>query len=157
MQEKALHKKPANKKPQVNKKPHKLPLFVYGKKGAILNQKFIEMLYRRLCYGDLKHLAPALGQVLPLRLHVHKDLPNRLKLKQRWPDLNKGDRHKIIFAILRIHARRPEYLRAVAAPNSQRHDLDGKPIEPVSEEHRDYARQKRERLSRTSEISRKTL
>jgi hypothetical protein len=36
---------------------------------------------------------------------------------------------------------RTEYLRALAAPDAQRHTLDGTPIEPVSAEHREHALQ----------------
>lgn len=136
-----LRTKPATKNPTVQRR--RVHLFVCNKDGkTIINPGFIEMLYRRLRDGDLKHLAPAFGRMLPLHLQVQKDLQRRLDLQQRWPDFNKIHRHNVVFALLRIHTRRPEYLRAVAAPSSQRHDLDGKPIEPVSAEHRAYTLEK---------------
>lgn len=123
----------------IRRKQRRVSPLIYDRNHKlIVNHVFIQTLYRRLCEGDLQYLTPAFGQALPLCLRVHKDLPKRLKLKQRWPDMNKAHRSQVIAGLLRIHAHRPEYLKAVAAPNSQRHDLTGKPIEPVSAEHRAY-------------------
>jgi hypothetical protein len=99
-------------------------------------------LHVRLCHGDLTEVAPALGRYLPLALGVQCELRHRLGrvLIERCPTLNRVERLKRIRTVLQRHTALPAYLEAVAATGSLRHDLDGKPIEPVTDEHREYAR-----------------
>lgn len=47
----------------------------------------------------------------------------------------------ITYALQR-HTKRPRYLRALAHPEAVRIDLEGNPVEPVSEEHRQHASQR---------------
>lgn len=107
-------------------------------------------LHVRLCHGDLAEVAPVLGRYLPLALGVQRELRHRLGsvLTERCPTLNRAERIKRIRAVLQRHTALPAYLEAVAVPGSLRHDLDGKPIEPVTEEHREYARAKLVELER---------
>jgi sRNA-binding protein len=47
---------------------------------------------------------------------------------------------RAINAVVRTYVRSPGYLLAMAQPDSQRHDLDGNPVEPVSDQHRQDAK-----------------
>jgi sRNA-binding protein len=68
--------------------------------------------------------------VLPLALGLHGQLQARLP----------AELHGELEQKLRKYCRSPWYQRAVADENSQRHDIDGRPVEPVSEAHRESAR-----------------
>jgi sRNA-binding protein len=47
---------------------------------------------------------------------------------------------RAINAVVRTYVRSPGYLLAMAQPDSQRHDLDGNPVEPVSDQHHQDAK-----------------
>lgn len=80
---------------------------------------------------QLFELYPAMfgAQFLPLKLGVFQDL---LALH---PELFKRDELKVA---LGLHARSTRYLESVAS-GQQRHDLNGKPVEPVAPEHVHHA------------------
>lgn len=69
------------------------------------------------------------AQFLPLKLGVFQEL------LARHPDKFKKDELKLAMA---QHARSTRYLECVAAGHA-RHDLDGKPVEPVAPEHVHHA------------------
>jgi hypothetical protein len=48
--------------------------------------------------------------------------------------------HAFLGDTLRRYVQSPRYRAALAAPGAWRHDLDGTPIEPVSEDHAEFAR-----------------
>ncbi len=74
---------------------------------------------------------PALQQSLPLVLETRQRLP------EIAAEFNIA-KHLIAKA-LNVLTRRPSYQRALAAPDSMRHTLEGVPVEPVSEDHRAFA------------------
>jgi hypothetical protein len=76
--------------------------------------------------------------VQALKLHVAQDVHNRVTVPE---GMDPRKAHAIVAEILSHYATSPEYRRAVAAPGSWRHDLDGNPVEPVSQLHADHARQ----------------
>ena len=53
-----------------------------------------------------------------------------------------GTRTRLRFA-LKCWARSPAYQAQLCRPGAMRHGLDGEPVEPVSEEHAQYARRQR--------------
>ena len=82
----------------------------------------------------LRERFPALQQNLPLALDT----------KQRLAEIAaqfQVAKHLIIKAFV-VLTQRAAYQKALAAPNSMRHTLEGVPVEPVSEEHRAFAQQK---------------
>jgi hypothetical protein len=48
--------------------------------------------------------------------------------------------HAILGDTLRRYVQSPRYRAALAAPGAWRHDLDGNPVSPVSEDHAEFAR-----------------
>jgi sRNA-binding protein len=64
--------------------------------------------------------------VLPFRVGIHADLAALL------PPGDAGALAALKLA-LRQHCRSQKYMYAVARPGAQRHDLDAKPVGPVSE------------------------
>ncbi|WP_215861309.1 ProQ/FINO family protein [Acidithiobacillus ferriphilus] len=125
-----------------------LPILTLKKKLAPVQKPAVQSkptmpreVHALLCSNS--DIAPALGRYLPLALRIQRDFRRRVhEAIVQWSTLNKEERRRLEFGILRYHTQRRVYLEAVAAPNSMRHDLDGNPVEPVSEEHRVYARQK---------------
>ncbi|MDD3759766.1 MAG: ProQ/FINO family protein [Acidithiobacillus sp.] len=99
-------------------------------------------LHARLCHGSLAHVAPVFGQYRPLQVGIWKEFRKRMVpvLTEQWPVMNKAERLRVLFRVLRRHTALRAYLEAAAAPGSQRHDFDGHPVEPVLEEHREQAR-----------------
>jgi sRNA-binding protein len=86
-----------------------------------------------LVLGVLRATFPAsLGAFLPLERGIHT------KLSAALPELPRKHLRKA----LAYHARSPRYLRAVAAAGAIRVDLDGRPVEPVSDVDREHAAQK---------------
>lgn len=80
---------------------------------------------------SLQHRYPALHQGLPLALDTKKRIP---ALAAEF-----GVAAPLIMKALSLLTRRPAYQRALAAPDSMRHTLEGVPVEPVSDDHRAYA------------------
>lgn len=72
---------------------------------------------------------------------LHQGLPLALDTKKRIPALavEFGVAHHLIMKALNVLTDRSEYQRALAAPKSMRHTLEGVPVEPVSDDHRAYA------------------
>ena len=87
-------------------------------------QKTILLTVLRSCWPS------SIGCCSPLMLGA------REKIISQMPDL---DRRILAMALL-THCRSFKYVRAVAADGSMRHDLEGKPVELVSEYHRYVAR-----------------
>lgn len=82
----------------------------------------------------LQERFPALQQNLPLALDT----------KQRLAEIASEfqvAKHLIVKAV-GVLTQRAAYQKALAAPNSMRHTLEGVPVEPVSEDHRAFAQQK---------------
>ena len=80
------------------------------------------------------------GAIRPLTLGANKALRALLPLPVSYPDAMRLD--KLRAAIDRWcmeYTSRVEYLAALAAPGSQRHDLDGRAVDEVSEAHREHA------------------
>lgn len=109
--------------------------------------KIIRTMYLQVRSGSLRSIAPVFASDVPILVGSRKILVDRLKPLRaqhpEWPNV-----HKLASLLCRIHVRRTAYLEAMARPGSQRHDLDGRPLAPVSEEDRQYARQKLSRQSR---------
>ncbi len=83
----------------------------------------------RLALGALRRLWPkSLGAFVPLKTTIDADMAAEL------PGHDAG-----FAAVLAIHTNSARYLRAVAAKGSQRHNLNGEPIEPVSKACREQA------------------
>lgn len=78
----------------------------------------------------LAELHPALfgARLRPLKVGTYEELV------ERHPDLDRDQ----LKAALAWHARSTRYLDALAA-GEQRHDLEGRPAEPLAPEHRHYA------------------
>src|SRR5262249_1598555 len=57
------------------------------------------------------------------------------QLRSRLPDIPTN----ILKRLIGAHCQSSAYLRALATPGATRHDLDGKSLEPVSEEHQRFA------------------
>jgi sRNA-binding protein len=70
------------------------------------------------------------GEPLPLAIGTRQLLIERMGAAATTSRRNKVSR------LLRAYCRSARYLRAMAAPGAMRHDLDGNPVEPVSDEHR---------------------
>ncbi|NSZ66883.1 MULTISPECIES: ProQ/FinO family protein [Rhizobium/Agrobacterium group] len=70
--------------------------------------------------------------VLPFRIGIDTDIEKRLRLDAGLSDLRKA---------LRRYTHSAAYLYATAQPEALRHDIVGKPCEPVSEDDRLNARQ----------------
>jgi len=62
----------------------------------------------------------------PLAVGTH------LEIRRRHPELEPGP----LALALRWHCRAPHYIRGIARKGSHRYDLDGNPVEPVSDEDR---------------------
>lgn len=75
--------------------------------------------------------------VRPLKIGIAADLHCRLS---QPVGMTEGAAHAIAADVLRRYTASKEYRTAVAAPGAWRHDLDGNPIEPVSEGHAQFAR-----------------
>jgi sRNA-binding protein len=74
--------------------------------------------------------APA---IKPLAISTRQALRARLVV----PDgMTQDEVLRAINATVRAYVRSPGYLLAMSQPDSQRHDLDGNPVEPVSDQHR---------------------
>jgi ProP effector len=72
------------------------------------------------------------GQPLPLAIGSDTEIARRL-------DLTDQSDRKALSIVLGKATGRKSYLRALAAENAMRHDLDGNPVEPVSDDHRQHA------------------
>ncbi|HEY8126213.1 MAG TPA: ProQ/FINO family protein [Methylocystis sp.] len=84
---------------------------------------------RRLALGVVRRLWPkSLGAFVPLKGTIHADMAAEL------PGHDAG-----LAAVLAIHTNSTRYLRSVAAEGSQRHDLNGEPVAPVSPACREQA------------------
>jgi sRNA-binding protein len=70
----------------------------------------------------------AFGQVKPLKLGIHFDIQERAGMDS----LQVGQ-------FMTFYTRCAAYLQAQVRPGAMRHDLDGNPVEPVSEQNRAYA------------------
>mgnify|MGYP002714751939 CR=1 FL=1 len=75
--------------------------------------------------------------VRPLKIHVASDIHNLVVLPE---GMKPGKAHAIVADVLRLYANSPEYLKAMASSGAFRFDLDGNPVEPVSQEHAELAR-----------------
>lgn len=97
-------------------------------------------LYARIMTGNLAETVPVLHTYKPLTIGIANSLMERLDsaLPTDW---SKTRKRRLISVMLYHHTRRWEYLKAVARPDSMRHDLDGQPVEPVLPEHREHAQQ----------------
>ena len=99
-----------------------------------LNRSLRRALYKRLIEGDLRPLAPALGQFLPLAIDCHRELIRRLKpVIKKCRDCPHAT--ATVDALLGFHVATLAYKRAVAAPHSQRYDLDGRPLGQFIDDH----------------------
>jgi hypothetical protein len=81
---------------------------------------------------------PAFPVVRPLEIGISHSLHKRCRPPG---DMTAAKAHGIIADSLQRYVRSPEYLTALAAPGAWRHDLDGNAVEPVSQDHADFARQ----------------
>ena len=75
---------------------------------------------------------------LPLALDTREKLPERLRKDPDRSDEQVEEAMRLVNRLVR-HRR---YLDAVAKDGSMRHNLDAEPVEPVSEEHRTWSREK---------------
>lgn len=96
--------------------------------------------------GRLVHLLGTMPAILPteanpdvrpLKIHVAEDLLERVQPPQ---GMTPGAARAIAADVLRRYASSPEYREALALPGAWRHDLDGTPVEPVSDNHAQHAR-----------------
>lgn len=76
--------------------------------------------------------------VRPLKIHIASDLYSRVAPPQ---GMKPAAARAIVADVLRRYTSSPEYRKALASPGAWRHDIDGNPIEPVSQDHADFARQ----------------
>lgn len=86
----------------------------------------------------LREVLPVWPAVLPSRIG---DLIRPLKIGAREDFLEllgppPSDAHRVLIRVLRRYAGSDRYQRALNAPDSWRHALDGTPVEPVAEEHK---------------------
>ncbi|UEM08229.1 ProQ/FINO family protein (plasmid) [Skermanella rosea] len=75
--------------------------------------------------------------VRPMVLGIISQLHERVVSPE---GMRKGDAHSMLSQAVKHYARSALYKAALAAPGAWRHDLDGNPVEPVSQEHADLAR-----------------
>jgi sRNA-binding protein len=80
---------------------------------------------------------PADPIVRPLEIGVGRLLHNRCVPPD---DMTSAKAHSLLGDTLRRYVQSPRYRAALAAPGAWRHDLDGTPVEPVSEDHAEFAR-----------------
>jgi sRNA-binding protein len=74
--------------------------------------------------------APA---IKPLAISTRQALRARLVV----PDgMTQDEVLRAVNAATRAYVRSPGYLLTMSQPDSQRHDLDGQPVEPVTDQHR---------------------
>jgi hypothetical protein len=79
---------------------------------------------------------PASPLVRPLAIGVGRYLHDHVTP----PDgMASAKAHAIIADSLRRYVQSGEYLQALAAPGAMRHDIDGAPVEPVSQDHAEFA------------------
>ena len=76
--------------------------------------------------------------VRPLKIHIAADLYSRITPPQ---GMKPSAARAIVADVLRRYTSSPEYRKALATPGAWRHDLDGNPVEQVSQDHADFARQ----------------
>jgi hypothetical protein len=76
--------------------------------------------------------------VLPLKIHIAADLYSRITPPH---GMKPAAARAIVADVLRRYTSTPEYRKALATPGAWRHDIDGNPVEPVSQDHADFARQ----------------
>ena len=97
----------------------------------------------------MRKLSPALFGYppVPLMIGVDRVLFDRL-------DLTEADR-RMLSVNLNLMVRRPSYLKAMLVEGAQRCDLNGNPVEPVSEEHRKGARSLLDTLTRKAKMKAK--
>jgi hypothetical protein len=98
-------------------------------------------------YMRLRKLSPALftTRAVPLAIGINDEIVRRLELTD-VQDL------RALGAILHQTVTRHGYLRALGTEGAMRHDLDGNPVEPVSEEHRELAQATLEKLLRKAQV-----
>jgi sRNA-binding protein len=70
----------------------------------------------------------AFGQVRPLKVGIHFDIIDRTDMDSL-----------IVVHFMSFYSQSAAYLRAQTQPGAMRYDLDGNPVEPVSEANRAYA------------------
>ena len=71
-------------------------------------------------------------KTLPLRVGIHVDLAGRVAPQDRQTA------RRLLANLVNSHT----YLRALAAKGSRRHDLEGQPVAEVSDDEREFARQR---------------
>jgi len=84
-------------------------------------------------YQQLKQQLPVIADGKPLAIGVKQHL---LELAKSG---TLGLSCEQLVKVMRLHCGSARYLKALANDGSYRHDLDGNPVEPVSDEHRRYA------------------
>lgn len=81
-------------------------------------------------YLELQQRFPGIASLQPLAIGTYDTLV------ERCPDIPAD----AIKKALQVHCRRLAYLERMAKPDSQRHTLEGEPVEPVSDENRAHAK-----------------
>ncbi|WP_082660536.1 ProQ/FINO family protein [Aureimonas ureilytica] len=84
--------------------------------------------------------------VLPFAIGISAEIEARIKPGDSMDDLK---------IAIRKYVRHRTYLLAMGQPNSTRHDIDGNPVEPVSEENRQTAITTYTRIQAANEKRRK--
>jgi len=97
--------------------------------------------------SSLAERYPAFQTTMPLALGVGKQL---LELSEEL-----GTSRKQIRLCVARWTQRPSYLHALAKAGAQRHDLNGNPIERVSEEHRSIAKTQLDELKKIAKAAKK--
>lgn len=108
-----------------------------GRKLVLWEKRNLE---QRIKNGDLAALFPVFQHHKPLIIGTS------FVFAERLAKAGVKSKSRVRAAFMYGHTSSVPYLQAIAAPGSWRHDLDGNPIEPVTEEHREHAKLELARL-----------